>query len=73
MVAIFAGNSHANVICDATLGIVTDRPRHPNYAVEAVRLNSFVNWPSTKEQTPQMLAKAGFFYAGMDVLCIEGH
>ncbi|XP_067674319.1 E3 ubiquitin-protein ligase XIAP-like isoform X2 [Haliotis asinina] len=54
----------AAVVSDASLGIVTDRPRHPQYAVEASRVSSFQNWPSGKEQTPQMLAKAGFFYAG---------
>ncbi|XP_071115031.1 baculoviral IAP repeat-containing protein 7-like [Haliotis cracherodii] len=54
----------AAVVSDASLGIVTDRPRHPQYAVEASRVSSFRNWPSGKEQTPQMLAKAGFFYAG---------
>ncbi|XP_046545605.1 LOW QUALITY PROTEIN: baculoviral IAP repeat-containing protein 7-like [Haliotis rubra] len=54
----------AAVISDASLGIVTDRPRHPQYAVEASRVSSFRNWPSGKEQTPEMLAKAGFFYAG---------
>ncbi|XP_067676813.1 baculoviral IAP repeat-containing protein 7-like [Haliotis asinina] len=54
----------AAVVSDASLGIVTDRPRHPQYAVEASRVSSFRNWPNGKEQTPQMLSKAGFFYAG---------
>ncbi|KAL5011157.1 hypothetical protein ScPMuIL_013462 [Solemya velum] len=46
------------------LGVNTERPRHPQYAVEAVRVSSFQNWPTYKSQTPQMLAKCGFYYAG---------
>lgn len=45
-------------------GIVTERPKHPNMAVEAARFASFRKWPPGKTQTPQHLAKAGFFYAG---------
>ncbi|KAK3098075.1 hypothetical protein FSP39_015924 [Pinctada imbricata] len=46
------------------LGISTDRPKHPNYAVESSRITSFRGWPQYKHQTPEQLAKAGFFYAG---------
>ena len=46
------------------LGIVTDRPKHPNMAIEATRIGSYTSWPTGKSQTPQQLAKAGFFYAG---------
>ena len=49
----------------AALGISTERPRHPNYAVEATRVTSYRNWPQYKHQTPEQLAKAGFFFAGM--------
>jgi len=54
------------------LGIVTDRPKHPNMAIEATRIGSYTSWPTGKSQTPQQLAKAGFFYAGstgLDSLC----
>ncbi|KAK6171490.1 hypothetical protein SNE40_019668 [Patella caerulea] len=47
-------------------GIHTERPRHPNYATEASRIASYTTWPSGLSQTPQQLAKAGFFYAGFD-------
>ncbi|XP_050392201.1 baculoviral IAP repeat-containing protein 7-A isoform X2 [Patella vulgata] len=45
-------------------GIHTERPRHPNYATKASRIASYTMWPSGLSQTPQQLAKAGFFYAG---------
>ncbi|OWF36077.1 baculoviral IAP repeat-containing protein 3-like [Mizuhopecten yessoensis] len=53
------------------LGINTDRPKHPTYAIEASRLSSFRNWPTYKHQTPEFLSKAGFFYAnfGDNVKC----
>ncbi|ESO85746.1 hypothetical protein LOTGIDRAFT_130366 [Lottia gigantea] len=47
-------------------GIFTEPPRHPQYVTEASRIASFANWPKGVSQTPQMLAKAGFFYAGFD-------
>ena len=46
------------------LGIVTDRPKHPQYAIESQRLSSFQGWPPYRDQTPQQLAEAGFWYAG---------
>ena len=48
-----------------SLGISTDRPKHVQFAIEAQRVGSFHNWPAYKHQTPQQLAEAGFFYAGM--------
>lgn len=58
--SLFTGNSgHA-----ARLGIITDRPKHPQYAIESQRLSSFQGWPPYKHQTPQQLADAGFWYAG---------
>ena len=41
-------------------------------AIEATRIGSYTSWPTGKSQTPQQLAKAGFFYAGstgLDSLC----
>lgn len=49
---------------DPTLGIIRDKPHNPRYAVLATQLASFGRWPSNKKQTPQMMSKAGFFYAG---------
>ncbi|KAL8599079.1 hypothetical protein ACOMHN_006888 [Nucella lapillus] len=59
------------------LGIVTDRPKHPSMAIEAARIGSFSSWPTGKSQTPQQLAKAGFFYAGFNnnvsyFSCVQG-
>lgn len=49
-----------------SLGISTERPKHPNYAIEGNRITTFnnSNWPAYKHQTPKLLAQAGFFYAG---------
>ena len=48
-----------------SLGITTDRPKHAHFAIESQRVASFQNWPAYKHQTPQQLAEAGFFYAGL--------
>ncbi|XP_060589383.1 baculoviral IAP repeat-containing protein 3-like isoform X2 [Ruditapes philippinarum] len=48
------------------LGIVTDRPKNQHYAIESQRLLSFQGWPPYKHQTPQLLAEAGFWYAGFN-------
>lgn len=45
-------------------GIVNERPKHPEYAIESVRLNSYTGWPSTNTVQPGELSTAGFFYAG---------
>ena len=50
------------------LGIITEKPKHPRYSVQSERLNSFKGWPTSKNQTPEKLAEAGFFYAGNYVL-----
>ncbi|XP_014670102.1 PREDICTED: inhibitor of apoptosis protein-like [Priapulus caudatus] len=43
---------------------VTARPTHVAYATLASRLQSYETWPhETREQQPQQLAEAGFFYA----------
>ncbi|XP_062601944.1 putative inhibitor of apoptosis isoform X9 [Saccostrea cucullata] len=46
------------------LGINFDRPKYPSYAVLAVRISSFADWPSSITQTPRDLAMAGFLYSG---------
>lgn len=45
-------------------GINVDRPRFPSYAILAVRISSYTNWPAAMTQTPRDLALAGFFYVG---------
>lgn len=46
------------------------RPEHPEYAVEAKRLESFEDWPKTMRQKPQILSDAGFYYTGKgDKVC----
>lgn len=40
------------------------RPEHPEFAVEAKRLETFEDWPKTMRQKPQQLIDAGFYYTG---------
>ena len=47
------------------LGIITEKPKHSRYSIYQERLSTFKGWPITKNQTPEKLAEAGFFYAGM--------
>ncbi|XP_062599305.1 uncharacterized protein LOC134260773 isoform X3 [Saccostrea cucullata] len=46
------------------MGINFDRPKYPSYAILAVRISSFADWPTAMTQTPRDMALAGFFYAG---------
>ena len=46
------------------LGIVIGRPRHPGYAMEECRLQSFTHFPTSCPVRPADLASAGFFYTG---------
>ncbi|XP_062607654.1 uncharacterized protein LOC134269469 [Saccostrea cucullata] len=46
------------------MGINFDRPKYPSYAILAVRISSFTDWPTAMTQTPRDMALAGFFYAG---------
>ena len=39
-------------------------PKHPAYAVDAVRLSSYSKWPAVVVPSPTVLCDAGFFYAG---------
>lgn len=46
------------------------RPEHPEFAVEAKRVESFEDWPKTMRQKPQILSDAGFYYTGKgDKVC----
>lgn len=40
-------------------------PKHPQYAVQSVRLGTFKGWPTNIPQTPQIMAECGYYYAGM--------
>ncbi|KAH9510103.1 Baculoviral IAP repeat-containing protein 2 [Bulinus truncatus] len=53
------------------LGIVTDRPKHPEYANRSERLKTFSNWPREHHIQPTELADTGFYYAGYSdcVIC----
>ncbi|CAG2186365.1 BIRC7_8 [Mytilus edulis] len=46
------------------LGINFEKPRYPAYAVLTVRINTYNGWPNYLDQTPRVMATAGFFYAG---------
>lgn len=46
------------------MGINFDRPKYPSYAILAVRISSYTDWPTAMTQTPRGMALAGFFYAG---------
>lgn len=46
------------------------RPEHPEFSVEAKRLESYSDWPKTMRQKPQQLSDAGFYYTGKgDKVC----
>lgn len=53
-------------------GVCDEKPKHPDYMLENIRLSSFSKWPVTGTLSiqPHDLARAGFFYTGMlKVLC----
>ncbi|KAK3098054.1 hypothetical protein FSP39_015638 [Pinctada imbricata] len=50
----------------AELGINTEKPKHPQFAVKSVREGTFKGWPEYVIQTPHDMAEAGFFYSGKD-------
>jgi len=39
-------------------------PKHPEYALESTRLDTFKNWPIDIAQKPLQLAECGFYYLG---------
>ncbi|KAK0042872.1 inhibitor of apoptosis [Biomphalaria pfeifferi] len=46
------------------LGIVTERPKRPEYAIKRERIKTFSNWPRSHHIQVDDLADAGFYYAG---------
>lgn len=48
------------------LGIQTHAaPKQPHHATYEERLRTFYGWPENLKQTPEILARAGFFYTGL--------
>ncbi|XP_055882213.1 putative inhibitor of apoptosis [Biomphalaria glabrata] len=47
-------------------GIITDRPRRPEYALKTERIKSFSDWPRSHHSQVDDLADAGFYSAGLD-------
>ncbi|KAK3577415.1 hypothetical protein CHS0354_032262 [Potamilus streckersoni] len=41
-------------------------PKHPEYGLPEIRLNTFNNWPKENQQTPKELVEAGFYYTGSE-------
>ncbi|KAK0042868.1 E3 ubiquitin-protein ligase XIAP [Biomphalaria pfeifferi] len=57
-------NTSANGPTYSELGIETNRPKRPEYALKSERLKTFTNWPRDHHLQPSEIAAAGFFYAG---------
>jgi hypothetical protein len=48
----------------SALGINVEKPRYPTYAQLQVRISSYQGWPTYLDQTPRVMALAGFMFAG---------
>ncbi|KAH9510061.1 hypothetical protein Btru_043406 [Bulinus truncatus] len=57
-------SSNSNGPTYSELGIVTDRPKRPEYALRSERLKTFSSWPRGHHIQSSVLADAGFYYAG---------
>ncbi|XP_033744154.1 uncharacterized protein LOC117330044 [Pecten maximus] len=59
-------DTETNVGIDSQISqeLTTVHPRYPQFAILAVRLASYKNWPTNLRQKPEELAKAGLFYEG---------
>lgn len=51
---------------DEEIGIHTAKPKSLNFATLDSRVRSFSNWTKSHVQVPDELAKAGFYYLGID-------
>ncbi|KAK3585619.1 hypothetical protein CHS0354_004531 [Potamilus streckersoni] len=51
---------------DPTPQTMSEQPKHPEYAPLSSRVNSYTSWPAHLDQTPQQMAEAGFYYAGIN-------
>ncbi|XP_021364627.1 uncharacterized protein LOC110457608 isoform X2 [Mizuhopecten yessoensis] len=60
---VTSGSVSASVVQKlAPLGVNFDKPKYPAYAVLTVRMSSYSGWSGS--QTPNLMAEAGFVYAG---------
>ena len=59
------GNFDLNTTESPQYRFFTPPPKHPQYAVQSVRLDSFNGWPENILQTPTVMAECGYYYAGM--------
>ena len=46
------------------LGIYTQEPKRPDFAIASARVNTFAGWPHSSTHTPEDMAEAGFYYVG---------
>ena len=46
------------------LGVNTDLPKHPEYAIESSRLLTYRTWRGDMPQPADVLCRAGFYYTG---------
>ena len=59
------GDAGTKELSDDELGILTEHPSNPQFAIEGSRIESFKHkWPSNLAQTPDTLSSAGFYYVG---------
>ncbi|XP_069131314.1 baculoviral IAP repeat-containing protein 7-like isoform X1 [Argopecten irradians] len=49
---------------DVSGSLETIKPKYPQFAILATRLSSFRKWPTSLQQQPEDLARAGLFYEG---------
>ncbi|KAI4491236.1 hypothetical protein M0802_010332 [Mischocyttarus mexicanus] len=62
--------TNVNIISGSTtnlenIGINTHtQPRNPSQSSYETRLRTYIHWPTNISQTPEQLAKAGFYYIG---------
>lgn len=63
---IMTMNSHVGTDSQVHVSqeLVSGKPRYPQFAILSVRIATYRNWPSTLNQKPEELAKAGLFYEG---------
>ena len=46
------------------LGIYTQEPKRPDFAIATTRMNTYTGWPHSSTHTPADMAEAGFYYVG---------
>ncbi|KAL8586655.1 hypothetical protein ACOMHN_040163 [Nucella lapillus] len=56
------------VVTYAQLGIYTQEPKRPDFAIASTRVNTYTNWPHSETHSPEDLAEAGFYFVGVDDL-----